>query len=609
MPDSQVQVLNPEGQLGSIPASQLQDATEQGYREATPQVLNQLKHGNSEAATFVEGAVQGVGGPAGTALMTSMGIPEEDLLGRAEANPIAHGAGEALGLLSPVGEGALIAKAGKVVGTGIKGVAGGSKIARLVAAAGTGATEASLFAAGDEASKALLHDPNQTAETALANVGMAGLLGAGGGAALGSIPAAWDTLMEGKAGQYLTDFKQRLADHANGLATADGLAAASSKKIADALENYKSEFKFPQDSKIESQLDALIDRVKTTAPDALSDADRTAISKRLGDVIFNAPDVTSLSPGAKLADALLSDGFAKSVGASVGGTVGAVLHHPFIGAIFGERAVAPIVKKIIPALTGALMSQPVSGAGAKSAISLSLAALKGETTLNKAALGVFGTVKDAFPAEDAAKNARLSAQVQDYKENPNMLFQHGRQVGAYLPEHETALAEASGRVMQYLAQLQPNVQPAQPMDPARKPSWVESANFDNAVKIANNPLSILAKVKSGELTKHDLSYLQTMYPTLYGRMQSKLIDQLIQHTANEQTVPYKTKLALSRFLDRPLDSSMTSAYMQTNLISVQGLNQPAQAGHKQKSTQTGLAKLSKLPELERTQAQQAQSPV
>lgn len=121
----------------------------------------------------LEGFAQGVAGPLAPLIEKGLGVDEEDIKGRAEENPWTHGLSEAAGfgssLLTGVGEGALLSKAGEAVA----GATGGSKIAQGAIKL---ATEMGLLSTGDEATKYILDAPT-SAGSAAVNIGLSALLG------------------------------------------------------------------------------------------------------------------------------------------------------------------------------------------------------------------------------------------------------------------------------------------------------------------------------------------------------------------------------------------------------------------------------------------------
>lgn len=193
---------------------------------------------------FVEGAGRGLGSALFTGLETGILHNAEEQRMRQEQRPILSGAGEITGLVAPalISGGAtagaragisgaaeaasVLSKAAKFTQAGMLEKAG----AKVVAGLGLGGKEASILGkigaksvseaaqmamlqGGDEISKMIQHDPNQTADTVAAHIGMATVLGGGAGAIFGAVPPLWKATVGDKAGQLIEDFKGRMGFH------------------------------------------------------------------------------------------------------------------------------------------------------------------------------------------------------------------------------------------------------------------------------------------------------------------------------------------------------------------------------------------------------------
>lgn len=215
MADPVVKVVSPDGQPGEIPAAQLQDAVDQGYRELTPDVQAELvrheKYGGvlgGVGATLAGGA-RGATLGISDAVLTGTGLVEPKTLGDLKAeHPELSTAAELGGMFLPV---AAPVKATTAIGGAVEKAASsllGSKLAaKLAGAAARGATEAELFNIGHNLSEASLGDEKVTAERLLANSGDALSIGAGLGFGLSA------------GGMAVKAAAQKTADALNGLST------------------------------------------------------------------------------------------------------------------------------------------------------------------------------------------------------------------------------------------------------------------------------------------------------------------------------------------------------------------------------------------------------
>ena len=202
-PDNSINVVNPDGQTVSIDQADLHDAvTNWGFRVANSDDIArqaaQDKYGGvgQGAIAGLEAVGQGIAGPLAPIAERMAGIPGADIAGRAAAHPGVAATGTAAGLigssiygvgLGPVlhaaGEGAEAA-AGLSAATGIGG--------KIAAGAVRGAAENALFQAGDEVTRRVIgQDPDTSAQSAIANIGLAAVLGGGLGGAASGVGGLW----------------------------------------------------------------------------------------------------------------------------------------------------------------------------------------------------------------------------------------------------------------------------------------------------------------------------------------------------------------------------------------------------------------------------------
>ncbi len=85
-----------------------------------------------------------------------------------------------------------------------------SSVAKIGTAAATAAVENALYEAGNEVSKRILKDPDQTASTALLNIGAAGVLGGVLGGGIGAVSPLWAVTGAKKADDFLRSFSNRV---------------------------------------------------------------------------------------------------------------------------------------------------------------------------------------------------------------------------------------------------------------------------------------------------------------------------------------------------------------------------------------------------------------
>jgi hypothetical protein len=307
-----------------------------------------------------------------------------------------------------------------------------------------------------------------------------------------------------------------------------------------------------------------------------------------------------LTPGAKLADALVKKGLANLsgdvLGAGVGGAIGSTVGGPGIGAIIGQHALGPFISSILPAIAKPLLENPASAAALKESVDYGLKVIKGEAAAVRAAREVFKAGTKISGRREVSENDRqkLDKKLLAYKENPLLLMNVGGDTAHYLPDHAVAIAETAARSVNYLNSLRPDLDKKMPLDAKPKENPVQRAAFDRALNIAESPLSILDHVKEGTLLPQDLVTLNNVAPGLYVRLKQKVMDEMVSHISKEDDVPYRTRMGVSMFLGQPLDSTMTPEGIQALQAARMPAQQPQQMAQGNSPSATSMQKLSKI---------------
>lgn len=220
-----INVLDPGGKLVSIAPEDLQGALNSGFREASDSDLAAHVSGEKYGSTGqqilsgLEGAADAATFGISSELERAAGVSGEDIRGRREENPGSRMLGQAAGLIgsslyAPGGGAAGVMEAAGVAGLEALGLKAATTIpAKIGSAAVKGAIENMMFQAGDEQSKFWTQDPNQSAQSALVDVGLAGLLGGGVSGGLGAINPLWQATLGSKTAGIL----KQVADKAGGI--------------------------------------------------------------------------------------------------------------------------------------------------------------------------------------------------------------------------------------------------------------------------------------------------------------------------------------------------------------------------------------------------------
>lgn len=239
---------------------------------------------------------------------------------------------------------------------------------------------------------------------------------------------------------------------------------------------------------------------------------------------------------------------------------------PFTGMLLGEltqkfsRDIPDAARLAFLKFLGS--DQPIKSEGFKAMVDFFEATAKGESAFARAAKDVFKAgryvlASDQFPTE--RDREKLDKEVTKLTEQPDKLFNTAMSdapVGYYLPEHQGSLAKTATSALQYLQGLKPKDVQLSPLDKPIKPAAEQVARYNRALDIAQKPLIVLQRVKDGTLLPSDIQDLSHLYPGLYQRMVTKLTNEMAGAQADEEPIPYKTRVGVSLFLAQPMDSTM-----------------------------------------------------
>lgn len=541
----EVPLMSPEGQLGSAPPDQAPQLVQQGYRQLNKKELRDVMraaHFNEpmeQAKAFASAAGSSATFGLSKLVEQAAGRSPEDQRTAEETNPglstLGQVAGVAGSALTGVGEGAILSKMG---GLAAAKVAGKSTLGKIAASATGAAVENALFQVGNEATKFIQEDPSQTAQTAIANVGLSAILGASIGGGLGAAKAGLDGLMESKASQFITDFKSRISERMQ----TEPTATPASTEVYDP---------FTKQMKTIKPSGAL------TPPTGMRKT-YDPFTKQVVDKVVEAPEPLNETAGGKAADHLIQKGVSKTVGAAGGAITGAAFGHPILGSMIGERLVGSAFDNILPVIIKPILNNMPNGAGLRAAAEYITNAVKGENQLGNAVKAMFGAARETFSEPGIKDTTKLQAHLDKIGDNPQALMGVGTNVGHYMPDHATNLASTTANASMYLKSLRPQHPQGLPLDPTVPLNSVQKKKYEQALAIAESPLYLMGKVKKGSITNSEVHHLQQLYPALYTRMNNKIMEQLINHKASGGSIPYKTKVGMSVFMGQPLDSSMLS---------------------------------------------------
>lgn len=536
-----------------------QQLKQNGYSDLSPeQIQAGLQYGKYDTpgqtiAAGAEGAARSATFGLSTKLETALGVPGADIMARQHYHPIASTAGEVAGLFIPGTAGSLLGKAGSAVADAVEGAAGAGLGGRIATLAAKNAVQTAALQGGQELSNMFAGDPNQTAESAIAHIGLAGTLGGAGGAVLGTVPAIWKGA--GRVMTALTDAKNQMT-----AASPEGVQAVMGMA--------------------EHEAGGLLQSGLTMAGHA-----------------------AGLGPLASLASGFIS----KQVLANLPKIVNKIS-----GAMQG---VSP--EAIMNGIDTAVRSgAPVDAIGFHAMTSYFDHAQSAQMLMDKGIQKFFDP--DAEPISQfqisGKDNDKLEKALESYRTQPAQMMGLGGNIGNYLPEHQSAVAQVATRAMQYLDQVKPQTEPAGVLDSDQIPSHTDDSQYQRTLGLVQNPLSIFETMRVGNLTDHDMAVMQGVYPALYKSLQAKIFDKLAEVKGKGDIIPYQKRLVLSQFMGQNLDSTIGPMTMMT-LRPPQPQGQPGPRGQppharspgKSGKSQTAmLGKIKQTPQNEMTMTQRAE---
>lgn len=272
--------------------------------------------------------------------------------------------------------------------------------------------------------------------------------------------------------------------------------------------------------------------------------------------------------GAKIADIFIHKGLKNAGGEGLAGVVGSLaLSHvgipKEIGFLVGSRALGRFFTSVLGTLGNSLISNPVSAKGFKAASEYITTVSHGEELLNHAVKGIFHSELETLPLAFSPSKEKLQFldnALKKLQTNLNPLLSQDDPMSHYLPAQQSAVTFSKSNASQYLNSIRADQSKQQPLDDEPEVSQAQKDQFNSALRIAEQPLTVLESLKNGTLTAEELRHLQWMYPAYYKRVQEKVTNAMIDHLhQNDQKsqIPYQTKIGLSMLLAQPLDSTMT----------------------------------------------------
>lgn len=601
---AQVDVINPQGEVGSVPTEQLESALHQGYIQASPeQVKNadlQSKYGTTgqeiraHAEALARGATLGGSDIAATKLFN---VPAADIAGRMQANPSTKFT-QALG------------------NVGLAAATGGA--GELGAIAGP-AVEGAALGAGNIATDYALGDPELSAQKIVSELGVGALLGGGLGAISKGVKYALPEAAQ-KLNDSVEELLPKFARGAEGLpedisskevraatknlqemydAGKESLTALASPElestIGPAQKNFEAAFMTPIESKSGTKLVIDPSKVESILSDpeaAGNDLARQHLDTYVSE-LGKVADAHQNAAGFEAADDSIKSKFARmqqeheqqmQVARSLQGGINPTVTVPFTNL------------QVNPYMVGKAL-HTVSAAG---------------KFATDAANRIVDDSKAVFSAASKRAIMSVGSQLSDrsYKQkvdqiqqlsNPDTLINHmDEQMGHLheaMPNVTPHMQSTMQQGLQFLQSKIPQAPTQYPLDGKWEPTQAQKNQFSAYYNAVNDPISALKQVKNGTLSNETMEVLTQVYPRLLQEMRTELT------TNMREPASYATKIALAKFMGQPLDSFQTPQSVQANQAA---MSTPVQK-MTQKITVNGSKGLQKLADRAKTGTQRERS--
>lgn len=197
--------------------------------------------------------------------------------------------------------------------------------------------------------------------------------------------------------------------------------------------------------------------------------------------------------------------------------------------------------------------------------------------------------------------------LQEIRENPHKINEIGGDLSSVMPDHAAIIAAKAANATNFLDQQQPMGAQRSPLDKVLPPNKMQKAAYDRKLQIAENPLSIISRIKNGTIQPDDLMTLDSIYPKLGQKIREKATEILANTNADESKISYKHRQGLSLLLGEPLDSTMTMQSMQAIIQSQAPKTPPPSApGQNKKASGVELKQINEVNKLSETPLQARQ---
>lgn len=544
----QVQVISPEGELGTVDFKDLHDAVlQEGYRIAEPADIaeheKKVQYGEglaNVAKAGLAGAARGASFGISDKLLPKLpfGPSKETLSALQKYNPVSSGVGEGAGVLGSLallpggGLAGAVGKAGGLAGDLAASKTASSLLGSLGKAAVGNTVQGAFYGAGHVLSEDALGDPALNAQKAWSQIGTSALLSGalGGVLKLGEIAAP---KIAETVGSVAGKAFNKASSLVSGIPEEEIAAMAANRGAGTAAKG------------LSSTGGILSEAAASAAPSTAESFAEKLLEKMSGGHSSGGDKVVGYGALGMAAHAL------GVPGKVIGGTIGTyeALKNPAL-TMSRLANLENLLQKATSAVTknaNAIFEGGLSGVGSSSGALLS-SKLSGSTESKEELTEQYQ--KAVSKVQDVS--AHPEKFIQAMNDATEALYPHAPQITGQL--HQTA-----GTAMQFLQDKIPKpTSIISPLSPEFVPSQAEMGKFMHYYDIVADPIKSLQELRMGVLSPDTIETLNQVHPKLYDDMKQNVFDKMVE---KKDSIPYQRKAMLSMFLQEPLDESLVPSSM------------------------------------------------
>jgi hypothetical protein len=231
-------------------------------------------------------------------------------------------------------------------------------------------------------------------------------------------------------------------------------------------------------------------------------------------------------------------------------------------------------------------------------------AQKTSGTIAQLSKSIFNSSPNAVNAASAhsmntEKHEDTVKMVDDLANNPDKMLKTLEASTASLhlvaPQMAGGVHMAAVRATSFLSSKVPKNPNVRPMSGKFVPSAAEVSKFNRYYQTIQSPTHVLHGIKTGMIMPEHMEALAQVYPSLLTHMQSEVMDQMTSYMAKNEgnTLPMKTRMALSMFLGTDLDPALSQQSIASNQALMTGQrNSDDQLANPVQPSQSGMKNLS-----------------